>query len=151
MPREGGWKRQKNPGSLRSPDQHDPAQRILQDLEHEGMEPVQKTKSVEKQQGGEGQGTQPNIFFAFAFATDKEPEDLLAYVSHKWHRRGGILLKIKELQTFESKTILCIFNIFTSTPKKTFLYVFQEILEKAMKEAQEHDSMDFLFDFNHQK
>ncbi len=79
---------------------------------------------------------------------DEEPEDLLARVSHEWHCRGGILLKIKELQTFESETILCIFNIFTSTPKKTILYEFQEILEKAMKEAQEHDSTDFLFDFN---
>jgi hypothetical protein len=30
------------------------------------------------------------------------------------------------------------------------LYEFQEILEKAMKEAQEHDSMYFLFNFNDQ-
>jgi hypothetical protein len=95
-----------------------------------------------------GKVRSPIIYFAFAFATDKEPEDLHARVSHEWHRHGGILLKIKELQTFKSKTILCIFNIFTSTRKKTVLYEFQEILEKAMKEAQKHDSTDFLFDFN---
>jgi hypothetical protein len=113
-----------------------------------GWNPFEKQKVWTINKEVKGEVRNPIIYFAFAFATDEEPEDLLAHVSHEWHRCGGILLKIKELQTFESKTILYIFNIFTSTPKKTILYEFQEILEKAMKEAQEHDSTDFLFDFN---
>jgi hypothetical protein len=83
-----------------------------------------------------------------AFTTDEKPEDLIARVSQEWHRHSDILLKIKEFQTFESETILCLFNIFIFTPKKMILYEFQEILEKAIKEAQEHDPTDFLFDFN---
>ncbi len=117
-------------------------------LSVKGWNPFNKQKVWKNNKEVKGKVRNPIIYFAFAFTTDKEPEDLLARVSHKWHRRGGILLKIKELQTFESETILCIFNVFTSPLKKTILYEFQEILEKAMKEAQEHDSTDFLFDSN---
>jgi hypothetical protein len=117
-------------------------------LSMKGWNPFKKQKVWKNNKEVKGEVRNPIIYFAFAFTTDEESEDLLAHVSHEWHRRGGILLKIKELQTFKSKTILCIFNIFTSTPKKTILYEFQEILEKTMKEAQEHDSTDFLFDFN---
>jgi len=60
----------------------------------------------------------PIIYFSLAIATDTEPEDLLSRIIHEWQRRGGILLRIKELQSFESKTILAFYNIFTATPKK---------------------------------
>ncbi len=43
------------------------------------------------------------IYFAFAFATDKEPDELLARVSHEWHNYNGNILKAKEPQMFESK------------------------------------------------
>jgi hypothetical protein len=39
----------------------------------------------------------PIIYFAFAFATDEEPGELLARVSYTWHNRGGNILKVKEL------------------------------------------------------
>ncbi len=78
-----------------------------------------------------GEVRNPYIYFSFAFAWDEEPEDLLAQASHEWHQQGSNMLKIKELQTFESKKTLCLFNMFTSVPKKTVLQEFCKILYKA--------------------
>jgi hypothetical protein len=57
-------------------------------------------------------------------------------------------LKVKELQKFESKTIFCLFNVFTTTPKKMVQNKFCDILSKAQAMAQEHEPMDFVFDSN---
>ncbi len=77
----------------------------------------------------------PIIYFSMAIATDKEPEDLLAWISYEWHWRGGIMLKVKDLQSFESEMILCLFNIFTATNKKTVLEEICEVLSKAQELA----------------
>ncbi len=90
----------------------------------------------------------PVIYFAFTFAADEEPEELLARVSHEWHSRGSDILKVKELKMFESETILCLFNVFTSTPKKMVLNELCDILSKSQAMAQEHEPMDFVFDSN---
>jgi hypothetical protein len=55
-------------------------------------------------------------------------------------------LKVKELQSFESKTILCLFNVFTCTPKQTVLAELCNILSKAQDLAQEMDPMEFFLD-----
>ncbi len=88
------------------------------------------------------------IYFAFAFPTDEETAELLARVGHEWHNRGSNILKVKELQTFDSKKILCLFNIFTTTPKKTVFNLFCEILSNAQAMVQEYEPMDFVFDLN---
>ena len=82
-------------------------------------------------------------FFTFAFATDTAPEDLISQVIHEWHRIGGVCLETKELQTFESKTILSLFNIFTSTNKKILLAKLHEILMEAQSRVQEQDAIKF--------
>jgi hypothetical protein len=56
------------------------------------------------------------------------------------------MLKVKELQSFKSKTILCLFNVFTSTPKKNVLREFCEILMAAQEIAQEMDPSEFCCD-----
>ncbi len=53
------------------------------------------------------------------------------------------LLQIKELQTFDSETILSLFNIFTSTNKKILLAELHEILMEAQGRVQEHDATEF--------
>jgi hypothetical protein len=55
-------------------------------------------------------------------------------------------LKVKELQSFESETILCLFNVFTSTPKQTVLAELCDILSKAQDLAQEMDTTEFFWD-----
>ncbi len=92
-----------------------------------------------------GELRKPIIYFAFAIATDEDPDNLLAHVSHKWHQFGSFMLKIQELQSFESETVLCLFNVFTSTPKKTVLGELCEILKKAQDLAQEMDATEFLW------
>ena len=59
---------------------------------------------------------------------------------------GQCLLKIKELQTFESETILCLFNVLTANPKKMILYELQDILTKALELVEENEAADFHFD-----
>ncbi len=85
----------------------------------------------------------PVVYFTFAFATDTAPKDLISQVVHEWHRIGGVRLEIKELQTFESETILSLFNIFTSTNKKILLAELQEILTEAQSQVQEQDATEF--------
>jgi hypothetical protein len=60
--------------------------------------------------------------------------------------RGGIILKVKELQWFESETILCLFNVFTCTPKQTVLAELCKLLSKAQDLAQEMDPTEFFWD-----
>ncbi len=79
-----------------------------------------------------------------AIATDEEPEDLLAWISHEWHWHGGIMLKVKDLKSFESEMILCLFNIFTATNKKTGLEELCEVLSKAQELAQDIKPTNFL-------
>jgi hypothetical protein len=117
-------------------------------LSNEGWKPFGKQKVYTNNKEVKGHVHDPIIYFAFAFATDEESEDLLAGVGHKWHNCGSNILKVKELQTFESKTILCLFNIFTNTPKKMVLHEFCEILSKAQAMAQKYEPMDFVVDFN---
>ena len=78
-----------------------------------------------------------------AIASNEELEELISRVIHEWHRCGGIMLRIKELQTFESEMILCLFNILTATNKKTILAEFCQILTQAQEQAQEVDMMGF--------
>jgi hypothetical protein len=59
--------------------------------------------------------------------------------------QGGILLRIKELQSFESETILAFYNIFTATPKKYILQEFRTILQEAQETTQELDPTNFFW------
>jgi hypothetical protein len=76
-------------------------------------------------------------------ATDKDPKNLLLQIIHEWQRCGGILLRVKELQSFESDTILAFYNFFTTTPKKYLLQEFRAILREAQSMAQDVELTDF--------
>ena len=111
-----------------------------------GRNPFEKQKVYKNNKEVKGELRNPMIYFSMAIASDEEPEELLSRVIHEWHRRGGVMLRIKELQTFESETILCLFNILTITNKKTILAEFSRILTQAQDLAQEADMTDFLWD-----
>ena len=85
-----------------------------------GKNPFEKHKQWGKAKKDKEEFWDPIIFFLLAIATDKDPEDLLLRIIHEWQRHGGILLRIKELQSFKSNTILAFYNIFTATPKNIF-------------------------------
>ncbi len=78
--------------------------------------------------------TNPVVYFTMAIATDTDPEELISRIIHEWHRMGGVHLQIRELQTFESETILLLFNIFTATNKKILLAELHEILTAAQSQ-----------------
>ncbi len=56
---------------------------------------------------------------------------------------GRVCLQIKELQTFESETILLLVNFFTATNKKILLAELHEILTAAQSQIQEKDPIEF--------
>jgi hypothetical protein len=85
----------------------------------------------------------PIVYFTLAIATDVDPKELLARIIHEWQHCGGILLRIKELQSFESKTVLTLFSICTAVPKKLILDKFHTILAQAQSFAQEDDYSEF--------
>jgi hypothetical protein len=78
-----------------------------------------------------------------AIATDTDPEDLIARVMHALHWIRGAHLQTKELQTFESETILDLFNIFTSTNTKILLVELQQILTDVQAQVHLHDPLEF--------
>ena len=110
-----------------------------------GRNPFEKQKQWGKAKKDKEEFRDPIIYFALAIATDTDPGDLLSRISHEWQRRGGILLRIKELQSFESDTILAFYNIFTATPKKYILQEFRTILQEAQETAQELDPTEFFW------
>ena len=111
-----------------------------------GRNPFEKQKVFKNNKEVKGEFKNPSIYFLMLIATDEDPEELLARIIHEWHRRGGITLRVKELQSFESKTILCLFNVLTATNKKTILTEFRQILVKAQEQAQELDATEFFWD-----
>jgi hypothetical protein len=64
-------------------------------------------------------------------------------IIYKWHRIGGVCLTIKDLQSFESKTILSCFNVFTQTDKSVLLAKLEDILTQAQARAQEINPTEF--------
>jgi hypothetical protein len=63
-----------------------------------------------------------------AIATDEDPPKALERISQEWFKQGGHYLRVKELQTFDSKTILLLFNVSIQLPKKCLLEEFKMIL-----------------------
>ena len=110
-----------------------------------GKNPFEKQKQWGKAKKDKEEFRDPIIYFLLAIATGKDPEDLLSRIIHEWQQRGGILLRIKELQSFESNTILAFYNIFTTTPKKYILHEFRTILQEAQETAQELDPTEFFW------
>jgi hypothetical protein len=88
----------------------------------------------------------PVVYFSLAIATDEDPKKLIARIVHKWQCRGGILLQIKELQSFESNMVLTLFNIYMAVPKKLILDKFLTIMGQAQSLAQEEDCSEFIWD-----
>ncbi len=108
-----------------------------------GRNPFEKQKVYRNNKEVKGEFRHPSIYFSMAIATDEEPEELLVRICHEWHRHGGIILRVKELQSFDSEMILCLFNILTATSKKTILAELCQILAKAQEQAQELDATEF--------
>jgi hypothetical protein len=113
---------------------------------NKGRNPFEKQKVWKNNKEVKGNLRNSIIYFSMAITTGKEPEDLLARVSHESHWHGGIMLKVKDLQSFESETILCLFNVFTATNKKTVLAELCEVLSKAQELVQNIEPTEFFWD-----
>jgi hypothetical protein len=70
-----------------------------------------------KSQDGQGGVLQPHCLFSLAMTTDNDPKYLLLRIIHEWQRRGGVLLKVKEIRSFDSNTILALYNILQLLPR----------------------------------
>jgi hypothetical protein len=110
-----------------------------------GKNPFEKQKQWGKAKKDKKEFRDPIVHFSLVMATDKNPKDLLSRIIHEWQRRGGILLRVKELKSFKSDTILTISNIFTSTPKNYLLQEFHSILREAQTLAQEIELTNFIW------
>ena len=87
----------------------------------------------------------PIVYFTTAVATDEEPAEVMDRIRQEWGRLGGKMLKVKDLQSFDSETIISLFNICTQIPKKLILEEFKLILLAAQEVAKEHDITDLEF------
>jgi hypothetical protein len=71
-----------------------------------GRNPFEKQKQWGKAKKGKEEFRDPIVYISLVMATDKNPEDLLSRIIYELQRCGGILLRVKELQSFESDMIL---------------------------------------------
>ncbi len=67
--------------------------------------PFEKQKQWGKAKKGKEDFCNPIVYSSLAMAMDKDPKDLMLRIIHEWQHHGGILLKVKELQSFDN-TIL---------------------------------------------
>ncbi len=110
-----------------------------------GRNPFEKLKQWGKAKKGKEEFQDPIVYFSLAMAMDKNPKDLLSIIIHKWQRRGGILPQVKELQSFESDTILAFYNIFTSPSKNYLLQEFCSIIREAQTLDEEIEPTNFIW------
>jgi len=82
----------------------------------------------------------PVVYFTFAIATDVLPQNLINGIETEWETHGGGKLQVKDLQTQESKVVLALYYIYTSTPYNIILKTIQMILRDASS-TREHERM----------
>ena len=61
---------------------------------NKGRNSFEKQKVWKNNKEVKGDLKNPIIYFSMAIATNEEPEELLAWISHEWHQHGGIILKV---------------------------------------------------------
>jgi hypothetical protein len=91
---------------------------------------------------------EPTVYFSFAIATEEEPTEILEAINQEWFKQGGRYLRVKELQSFDSVTIITLFNVSIQVPKKCLLEEYKMILMEAQTLAQNMQVDDFIFDPN---
>ena len=88
----------------------------------------------------------PEVYFAFAFSCDVDPDDLIERVIHEWRRQGGNRLELSELECFESETAIVIYNLLHDGSTSTLLKEARRFLNEA-KKAEEEEAIDGQFQF----
>ena len=97
-----------------------------------GRNPFERQKVWGKNKKAEGEEFKdPIVYFTMAVASDKDPAEIMDRIRQEWGRMGGKMLKVKDLQSFDSETIISLFNICTQIPKKLILEEFKSILYAA--------------------
>ncbi len=89
----------------------------------------------------------PTVYFSMIVSTEVRPQELTDCVTHEWARSGGNRLKIKDLQTIESKTVVTFFCVSTMTPKAVLLAELRTILLQAQQRASEEALDTSTFNF----
>jgi hypothetical protein len=88
----------------------------------------------------------PEVYFAFAFSCDVDPDDLIERVIHEWRRQGGNRLELSELECFESETAIVIYNLLHDGNTSTLLKEARRFLNAA-KKAEEEEAIEGQFQF----
>jgi hypothetical protein len=60
----------------------------------------------------------PIVYFPMVVFSKVEPREIIDRVTHEWERLNGMRLQVKDLQFVDSKTIVGIFKVSTTTKKK---------------------------------
>jgi hypothetical protein len=84
----------------------------------------------------------PVVYFSMAIAMDVPPKQVMELISFKWNKSGGRRIIIKELQSFDSKIILALFNMYTGTNKKMIMAELRSILYQAIQQIRDGDKDD---------
>ncbi len=75
------------------------------------------------------------VYFSFVMAMGDEPSETLEEINQEWFKQGGRYLRVMKLQSFDSETIIALFNISIQVPKKCLLEEYKMILMEAQKLA----------------
>jgi hypothetical protein len=83
----------------------------------------------------------PEVYFTLCFSSDKEPEKIVERVAGEWGKAGGKKLYLKEISSFDTKTVATIFHLrhdnTAATVHSEFLRALDESKDIAENEDQE--------------
>ena len=59
----------------------------------------------------------PTVYFSMVVSSEVEPKEIIDRVMHEWARMNGTRLQVKDLQFVDSKMVISIFKVSTTTNK----------------------------------
>ena len=102
---------------------------------------MKKPKKWQKDQGLADDDTlfMPEIYFTLCFSSDKEPDKIVERVAGEWGKAGGKKLYLKEISSFDTKTVATIFHLRHDNTGATVHLEFLKALDEAKDIAENED------------
>ena len=73
----------------------------------------------------------PEVYFAIAFSSNEEPEEVVDRISCEWGRLNGKKMWLKAIPSFKTETPVAIYHLLNSGHQRTLITELKQILEQA--------------------
>ena len=95
-----------------------------------------------KEDLGEDDYIDPEVYFSFVFSCDKDPEDIFNRIRQEWRKHGGNRLQLMVLKTHNPKGAVVLYHMHNGGHVDSIVVEGRKILEKA-RDLEQEESMEF--------